>query len=97
MKITIEINDINELLKLRDWLNKIPEFEIKSNFDLNQSIDLFEFSARTKNALLSESIEKAGDLIKMRRIDLLKIPNIGKFSLSEIIEALSSAGLSLRA
>lgn len=95
MKITIEINDINELVKLKDWLNAMPEFEDKPKFDLTQSVDVFEFTVRTKNHLLSENIETAGDLIKWSRIDLLKIPNLGRKSLCEITDTLSRYGLSL--
>jgi DNA-directed RNA polymerase alpha subunit len=96
MKITIEINDINELIKLRDWLNKMPEFEDKPKFDLTKSIDVFNFTVRTKNGLLDENIKTVGDLIKWSQIELLKIPHIGKKSLYEITDALSSVGLSLR-
>jgi DNA-directed RNA polymerase alpha subunit len=96
MKITIEISDINELIKLRDWLNTMPEIEDKPRFDLTQSIGIFEFTVRTKNCLLAENIETVGDLIKWSRVELLKTPNIGKKSLLEIIDALSSYGLSLR-
>ena len=95
MKITIEINDINELIKLRDWLNAIPVIENNPKFDLTQSISVFEFTIRTENYLRSENIETVSDLIKLSRVALLNIPYIGKRSLGEIIDALSSRGLYL--
>jgi DNA-directed RNA polymerase alpha subunit len=95
MKINIEITDIYELIKLRDWLNAMPEFEDKPKFDLSQSIDVLEFTVRTKNCLLAEKIETVGDLIKWSRVDLLKTQHMGKKSLLEIIDALSIHGLYL--
>jgi DNA-directed RNA polymerase alpha subunit len=95
MKITIEITDNNEFIKLREWLNTMPDIEGKK-FDLNQSINLLELSIRSQNYLRSENIETIGDLIKWSEIDLLRNRLIGKKTLCEIKNALSRFGLSLR-
>lgn len=94
MKITIEINDIDELIKLRDWLNTMPID--KQEFDLNQSIDILELSIRSNNCLRSAYIETVGDLIKWSSKGLLlNIENLGKKSIYEIEEALSRYNLKL--
>jgi len=54
-----------------------------------------EFTIRTHNCLLSENIEMLGQLLKYTEIELLKIPNLGKKSLREIKNVLTSHGLQL--
>lgn len=62
---------------------------------LNESIDRFEFTIRTLNGLKSENIKTIGQLIEWEPRGILSIPNLGKKSLTEIIDCLANVGLSL--
>jgi hypothetical protein len=53
------------------------------------------FTVRTMNCLMCEEILTIGDLVKCSENDLLKIPNLGKKSLTEIKEELAKHSLSL--
>ncbi len=58
-------------------------------------VDDLELTVRSANCLKAESIYYIGDLIQRTENDLLKTPNLGKKSLTEIKSILSSHGLSL--
>jgi DNA-directed RNA polymerase subunit alpha len=47
------------------------------------------------NCLKAENIYYIGDLIRRTEVELLKTPNLGKKSLTEIKDVLASRGLSL--
>jgi DNA-directed RNA polymerase subunit alpha len=50
---------------------------------------------RSANCLKAENIYYIGDLIQRTEVELLKTPNLGKKSLTEIKDVLASHGLSL--
>ena len=58
-------------------------------------VDELELTVRSANCLKAESIHYIGDLVSRKESDLLRTPNLGKKSLNEIKEVLSSRGLSL--
>jgi DNA-directed RNA polymerase subunit alpha len=58
-------------------------------------VDDLELTVRSANCLKAESIYYIGDLIQRSEADLLKTPNLGKKSLTEIKNVLASHGLSL--
>lgn len=62
---------------------------------LMRPIDDLELTVRSANCLKAESIYYIGDLIQKTEVELLKTPNLGKKSLTEIKEVLSQRGLSL--
>jgi DNA-directed RNA polymerase subunit alpha len=62
---------------------------------LLRSIDELELTVRSANCLKAESIYYIGDLIQRTEVELLKTPNLGKKSLTEIKEVLAQRGLSL--
>jgi len=51
---------------------------------------------RSTNCLKAEGIYTVGELIKWKERELLKTPNLGKKSLTEIKEVLQVRGLKLR-
>ena len=69
----------------------------KSGVDpiLLRPIDDLELTVRSANCLKAESIYYIGDLIQRTEVELLKTPNLGKKSLTEIKEVLAARGLSL--
>ncbi|MEE8055858.1 MAG: DNA-directed RNA polymerase subunit alpha [Gammaproteobacteria bacterium] len=62
---------------------------------LLRPVDDLELTVRSANCLKAESIYYIGDLIQCTEVELLKTPNLGKKSLTEIKDVLASRGLSL--
>jgi DNA-directed RNA polymerase subunit alpha len=62
---------------------------------LLKPVDELELTVRSANCLKAESIYYIGDLIQKTESDLLRTPNLGKKSLTEIKQVLASQGLSL--
>ncbi len=62
---------------------------------LLRPVDDLELTVRSANCLKAESIYYIGDLIQRTEVDLLKTPNLGKKSLTEIKDVLASRELSL--
>jgi DNA-directed RNA polymerase subunit alpha len=58
-------------------------------------VDDLELTVRSANCLKAESIFYIGDLVQRTENDLLKTPNLGKKSLTEIKNVLASHGLAL--
>ncbi|SRR5579883_501403 len=58
-------------------------------------VDDLELTVRSANCLKAENIFFIGDLVQRAEADLLKTPNLGKKSLTEIKNVLSAHGLSL--
>jgi DNA-directed RNA polymerase alpha subunit len=54
------------------------------------------FSVRARNCLGALSVTTVRDLVQLRRQDLLKAKNLGKGTLQEIEEAVTTLGLRLR-
>ena len=62
---------------------------------LLRPVDDLELTVRSANCLKAEQIFFIGDLIQRTEVELLKTPNLGKKSLTEIKDVLASRGLSL--
>ena len=62
---------------------------------LLRPVDDLELTVRSANCLKAESIYFIGDLIQRTEVELLKTPNLGKKSLTEIKDVLATKGLSL--
>lgn len=62
---------------------------------LLRPVDDLELTVRSANCLKAESIHYIGDLVQRTEVELLRTPNLGKKSLTEIKDVLASHGLSL--
>ncbi|HAD38246.1 MAG TPA: DNA-directed RNA polymerase subunit alpha [Gammaproteobacteria bacterium] len=62
---------------------------------LLRPVDDLELTVRSANCLKAENIYYIGDLIQRTEVELLKTPNLGKKSLTEIKDVLAGRGLSL--
>lgn len=94
---------------LHDQLSVFVDFEkvseqvseesvvVEQQFDpvLLRPVDDLELTVRSANCLKAENIFYIGDLIQRTEVELLKTPNLGKKSLTEIKDILASKGLSL--
>lgn len=82
-----------------DLSGKEEEQPIKPQAEMDpillRPVDDLELTVRSANCLKAESIYYVGDLIQRTEVELLKTPNLGKKSLTEIKDVLASRGLSL--
>jgi DNA-directed RNA polymerase subunit alpha len=62
---------------------------------LLRPVDDLELTVRSANCLKAENIFLIGDLVQRTEVELLKTPNLGKKSLTEIKDVLATRGLSL--
>ncbi len=62
---------------------------------LLRPVDELELTVRSANCLKAESINYIGDLVQRTEVELLRTPNLGKKSLTEIKEVLESHNLTL--
>ena len=62
---------------------------------LLRPVDELELTVRSANCLKAENLHYIGDLVQRTEVELLRTPNLGKKSLTEIKEVLESHGLSL--
>jgi len=62
---------------------------------LLRPVEDLELTVRSTNCLKAENIFYVGDLVQRTEVELLKTPNLGKKSLTEIKTVLASYGLSL--
>lgn len=74
---------------------KPPEVETEIDPILLRPVDDLELTVRSANCLKAESIYYIGDLVQRTEVELLKTPNLGKKSLSEIKDVLHKVGLQL--
>ena len=73
----------------------IEEKEDEVDPILIRPVDDLELTVRSANCLKAENIYYIGDLIQRTEVELLKTPNLGKKSLTEIKDVLASRGLAL--
>lgn len=93
---TILHHHIAVFVDLKDIVDE-PELPKEPEFDpiLLRPVDDLELTVRSANCLKAEQIFYIGDLIQRTEVELLKAPNLGKKSLTEIKDVLASKGMSL--
>jgi DNA-directed RNA polymerase subunit alpha len=89
----------HQLSAFSELRHEEPDSEETSSDQLEplllKSVDDLELTVRAANCLKAENIYYIGDLVRRSESDLLKTPNLGKKSLTEIKTVLSQRGLSL--
>lgn len=81
----------------RFFLNDTPPRHQEPNFSKYLISEYLDLPVRAINILKNDKIVYMKDLLKLNPIDLLKIPNLGKKSLSKIMQELKNKGLTLGA
>ena len=76
-------------------LSEPEETEEEIDPILLRPVDDLELTVRSANCLKAENLYYIGDLIQRTEVELLKTPNLGKKSLTEIKDVLASKGLSM--
>jgi DNA-directed RNA polymerase subunit alpha len=86
--------DLDQTVGTETTVEHLPE---EPPFDpiLVRPVDELELTVRSANCLKAENIYLIGDLIQRTEVELLKTPNLGKKSLTEIKDVLATRGLSL--
>jgi DNA-directed RNA polymerase subunit alpha len=86
--------DLDQAVGTETTIEHLPE---EPPFDpiLVRPVDELELTVRSANCLKAENIYLIGDLIQRTEVELLKTPNLGKKSLTEIKDVLATRGLSL--
>jgi DNA-directed RNA polymerase subunit alpha len=87
VSLTEQVNDVEIMVnRIEDEKDKI----------LDTSIEELDLSVRSYNCLKRAGINTVGELITKTEDDMMKVRNLGRKSLEEVDEKLSSLGLSLR-
>ncbi len=78
-------------------LEVVEDVEPEEQYDpvLMRPVDDLELTVRSANCLKAENVFYIGDLIQRTENELLKTPNLGKKSLTEIKDVLGTKGLTL--
>lgn len=88
-KMFVSLSDVGNIGIL------VPPEEDKKTKILEMTIEEMELSVRSYNCLKRANIHTVEDLTKKTEDDMLKVRNLGKKSLDEVIEKLESYGLGL--
>ncbi len=93
---TILSEQLEAFVDLRPDSEPVVE-EKEPQFDpvLLRPVDDLELTVRSANCLKAETIQYIGDLVQRTEVELLKTPNLGKKSLTEIKDVLAARGMSL--
>ncbi len=95
------LNDHLELfINLSDTANKNVEMidgeETVKKIQLEMTIEELDLSVRSFNCLKRAGIDTVGDLTNRTQDEMIKVRNLGKKSLEEVIQKLETMGLSLK-
>lgn len=83
-----EIADVTGIMNAKQEDSKLKKLET--------SIDDLDFSVRAYNCLKRAGVNTLGDLTSKSEIEMMKIRNLGKKSLKEVIEKIKDMGLRFR-
>ena len=64
--------------------------------NLEMTIDVLDLSVRSYNCLKRAGVNTVGDLVNKTEDEMMKVRNLGRKSLEEVILKLNSMGLSLK-
>ena len=97
-KILIEhLNIITNLSEIADTTGIMSAKQEDSKLKkLETSIEDLDFSVRAYNCLKRANINTLGDLVEKSELEMMKIRNLGKKSLKEVIEKIKDMGLKFR-
>ena len=90
-EILTELNSIADIKGLMTEQDEDPKVKA-----LETSIDDMEFSVRAYNYLKRSGINTMQDLVNRKESDMMKIRNLGKKSLKEVLDKVKEMGLSFR-
>ena len=83
-----DISDVTGIMNAKQEDSKLKKLET--------SIDDLDFSVRAYNCLKRANINTLGDLIEKSELEMMKIRNLGKKSLKEVMDKIKDMGLKFR-
>ena len=83
-----EIADVTGIMNAKQEDSKLKKLET--------SIDDLDFSVRAYNCLKRAGVNTLGDLTAKSEVEMMKIRNLGKKSLKEVIDKIKDMGLRFR-
>ena len=86
--------DMSDEAKNKEILVERPE--VKKEKVLEMTIEELDLSVRSFNCLKRAGIDTVEDLIDRTEEDMMKVRNLGRKSLEEVIQKLNSLGLGLK-
>lgn len=94
---TIFADQLNSFVDIRNSVAPAEVSTLTTFIDpkLICPVEDLELTVRSANCLKAEGIKYIGDLVQRTEVELLKTPNLGKKSLTEIKDVLAERGLSL--
>ena len=90
-----KISSQTETMRGQEVFARQNSYFASSYPQLTQRIETFGFSRRIRNSLSEEKIHYIGDLVLRSEAELGKTPNLGRKSMNEIKEILTSLNLRL--
>ena len=90
-KIIAKVDDIEDITGVMSA--KQEDSKLKK---LETSIDDLDFSVRAYNCLKRANINTLGDLVEKSELEMMKIRNLGKKSLKEVMDKVKELGLKFR-
>ena len=91
LKLFIEMSD-----EAKDAEFMVERAEVKKEKVLEMTIEELDLSVRSFNCLKRAGIDTVEDLIGRTEEDMIKVRNLGRKSLEEVIQKLNSLGLGLK-
>ena len=91
LNILTDLNSIADITGIMAEKEEDPKVKA-----LETSIDDMEFSVRAYNCLKRSGINTMQDLVNRKESDMMKIRNLGKKSLKEVLDKVKSLGLSFK-
>ena len=94
---TIFADQLNSFIDIRNSVAPAEDATFRPSVDpkLLCPVEDLELTVRSANCLKTEGIKYIGDLVQKTEVELLKTPNLGKKSLTEIKDVLAERGLAL--
>ena len=91
LDILTKLNEIADVTGIMAEKEEDPKVKA-----LETSIDDMEFSVRAYNCLKRSGINTMQDLVNRKESDMMKIRNLGKKSLKEVLDKVKAMGLSFK-
>lgn len=88
------IQDLNEFIKEREYMTQ--KEEKVTNSKLDRKIEDLDLSVRSYNCLKRANINTVGELTQKTEEEMMKVRNLGRKSLKEVVQKLRSEGLDLK-
>ncbi|MBQ8292698.1 MAG: DNA-directed RNA polymerase subunit alpha [Bacilli bacterium] len=88
------IEDLNEYIKEREFM--LQKEEKVTNKKLDKKIEDLDLSVRSYNCLKRANINTVGELTQKTEEEMMKVRNLGRKSLKEVIQKLNEIGLELK-